>query len=271
MLVSGCETLDVSAPGEFTAYGAEASAAIVLTPPLTITPIATLTITPTPVTVAAGAKQQFVVTGRDIRGNTIRVTPTWSVVGAGTITPAGLFTAGYTSGSYTSAIRASSNGKTASATVVVPPATPATMLADDYDRSDEADLTLGPDVPGGVSLGYLTDNGLNGPHAPWHLVGGAARPVVGSGGQTTEIYYHGVTSPNLDVRWTVDSIGGENKYVTFIFRFSADDLFRMYYVQQWIGPDYHKLEMHYADYTNELPPPMGSRSSITSQNLMPSR
>ncbi len=87
---------------------------------VTIGPLVSLTVTPSPVTLAVAATQQFVAVGRDASGNIVPVTPTWAVVaGGGTITQGAIFTAGTVSGTYTNTVEASSNGIRAFATVTV--------------------------------------------------------------------------------------------------------------------------------------------------------
>lgn len=83
-------------------------------------PVATITVTPNPATLASGAAQQFTATGRDASGNIVSITPVWSVVaGGGTINGTGLFTAGVVAGTYANTVSASSGGVTGTATVTV--------------------------------------------------------------------------------------------------------------------------------------------------------
>ena len=85
-------------------------------------PISSLTISPTSVTLAQNGAQQFTVVTKDGRGTTITGTiPTWSVANpaAGSITQTGLFTAGTTAGTYTNAVVVTCSGITATATVIV--------------------------------------------------------------------------------------------------------------------------------------------------------
>ena len=84
-------------------------------------PLATLTLTPAPASVAVGATQQFTAVGRDVGGNVLAITPAWTVeAGGGTIgTGTGLFTAGSTTGAFTNTVKATSGGITATATVNV--------------------------------------------------------------------------------------------------------------------------------------------------------
>lgn len=92
--------------------------------------LATLTVTPASVTLAAGATQQFTVTGTDEDGNAVRVdAERWSVVsGGGTINAStGLFTAGTTAGTFTNTVTVTCNGITGTATVIVTPGPLATI------------------------------------------------------------------------------------------------------------------------------------------------
>jgi len=84
-------------------------------------PLATISITPGPVTVNAGATQLFTAVGRDAGGNVVTLVPAWTVVtGGGTInSTTGLFTAGSTGGTFTNTVRAGSGSVAAFATVSV--------------------------------------------------------------------------------------------------------------------------------------------------------
>lgn len=85
-------------------------------------PLATITVTPTPVTLAVTATQQFTAVGRDASGNIVQFAPTWSVVaGGGTIGSTGVFTAGGAPGTYLNTVQASNNTLKGFATVVVTP------------------------------------------------------------------------------------------------------------------------------------------------------
>jgi MYXO-CTERM domain-containing protein len=79
-----------------------------------------LVVTPAVASTQAGGTVAFSASGRDGNGNTVTVTPVWSVVsGGGTISPMGVFTAGTTTGTFANTVRAESNGVTAFATVSV--------------------------------------------------------------------------------------------------------------------------------------------------------
>ncbi len=100
---------------------------------------ATVTVTPTPVTLAIGATQQFTAVFKDAGGNVVTGNPTWAVLfGGGTIAQTGLFTAGTTAGTFTNTVVASMGTISGTATVTVTPGAlvtiqvtpnPATMLA----------------------------------------------------------------------------------------------------------------------------------------------
>lgn len=82
--------------------------------------LSTLTISPDPQTLAINGTQQFSVVGRDRSGAEVSVTPTWSVVaGGGTISSSGMFTAGTTPQTFAHTVKATSNGVSTTATVIV--------------------------------------------------------------------------------------------------------------------------------------------------------
>jgi hypothetical protein len=87
---------------------------------VTVGPLATITIAPSPDTLIVGAKQQFVAVGKDASGNILNMVAAWSVVaGGGSVDGAGLFTAGATPGTFQNTIKATSGSASATATVVV--------------------------------------------------------------------------------------------------------------------------------------------------------
>ena len=89
---------------------------------VTTGPLATITITPSPVTVAIRATQQFTAVGKDAHDNVVAITPAWSVVASGGAIDAstGLFTAGAVAGTFANTVRVSSGSISATATVTVP-------------------------------------------------------------------------------------------------------------------------------------------------------
>jgi hypothetical protein len=87
---------------------------------ITVTPgaLASISLTPTPITLAVTATQQFVAVGKDAGGNIVPFSPTWSIVaGGGTINQSGMFTANGTVGTYSRTVQVGSNGIIAFATV----------------------------------------------------------------------------------------------------------------------------------------------------------
>lgn len=96
---------------------------------VTVGTLASVTVTPNPDTLAVNGVRQYAAVGRDIAGNVIPITPTWSVTnGGGSIgSSTGLFTAGTVAGSFVNTIRATSGVISGSATTVVTPGTLATL------------------------------------------------------------------------------------------------------------------------------------------------
>ncbi|MCA2977882.1 MAG: hypothetical protein INH37_06335, partial [Myxococcaceae bacterium] len=84
--------------------------------------VASVSIVPATATVVAGGTTNFMAVALDSAGNMVAGTPTWSVVsGGGSITQAGVFTAGTVAGTFTSTIRATISGVSGQATVIVRP------------------------------------------------------------------------------------------------------------------------------------------------------
>ncbi|MHB1095504.1 MAG: hypothetical protein ACYC3F_04960 [Gemmatimonadaceae bacterium] len=111
-----------TAPGTFTNTVVATSGSITGTATVIVTtgPLATVTVTPNPVTLAISGTQQFTAVGRDAGGNVLAIAPVWSIVASGgAIGGSGLFTAGTVPGTYTNTVQASSGGITGRATVVV--------------------------------------------------------------------------------------------------------------------------------------------------------
>ena len=82
--------------------------------------LATITVTPNPVSLAINATQLFTAVGRDAGSNVVAITPVWTVVASGgSISSSGLFTAGTTAGTFTNTARATSGAISGSATVTV--------------------------------------------------------------------------------------------------------------------------------------------------------
>jgi hypothetical protein len=93
--------------------------------------LATITITPSNPTIAAGGTQQFTAVGTDGSGNVVAIDPVWSLNSVdGTISGDGLFTAGSTTGSFPNSISAKVGNITGTASVTITAASP--DVAGDY-------------------------------------------------------------------------------------------------------------------------------------------
>jgi outer membrane protein OmpA-like peptidoglycan-associated protein len=123
------------------------SASVKVTAPPPV--LATIIVTPAgPDSLLATTTRQYLAQGKDSAGNNYVFLPTWSIVsGGGTITPAGLFTAGSVPGVYTNTIKASSGGVAGYTTVTVTSsaalteASSATMQELVHFAYDKSDLT----------------------------------------------------------------------------------------------------------------------------------
>jgi hypothetical protein len=83
--------------------------------------LANIAVSPNPQTLAPGATAQLSAVGTDEAGNPMAITPTWSVVNSGGSVDAssGLFTAGAITGTFSNSVKASSDGKSGAATIIV--------------------------------------------------------------------------------------------------------------------------------------------------------
>ncbi|MEZ4586983.1 MAG: hypothetical protein R2909_11320 [Gemmatimonadales bacterium] len=107
---SGVFTAGTTA-GSFANTVRAAIGAVSATASITVTagPLAVIAVTPNLGTLAVGATVQLAAAGRDGFGNSVAVSPNWSVVaGGGTISASGLFTAGTAAGQFTNTVRACS-------------------------------------------------------------------------------------------------------------------------------------------------------------------
>jgi hypothetical protein len=84
-------------------------------------PLMTITILPNPAGMATNATQQFTASGQDANGNSVAISPVWSVVnGGGSINSSlGLFTAGASAGTFAQTIMVTSGMVSATASVTV--------------------------------------------------------------------------------------------------------------------------------------------------------
>jgi hypothetical protein len=87
---------------------------------VTVGSLATIAVTPSSAVLVAGSTQQYTAVGKDAGNNTVVITPVWSVVASGgTISAAGLFTAGSVAGSYANTVKATSGTISGTASVNV--------------------------------------------------------------------------------------------------------------------------------------------------------
>jgi hypothetical protein len=108
--------------GTFTNSIKAASGAIFGTATVTVGagPLASITVTPNPDTLAANGTQLFTAVGKDAGNNVLVISPAWSVVASGgAIDGTGLFTAGAVAGSFLNTVQATSGLISGNATVVV--------------------------------------------------------------------------------------------------------------------------------------------------------
>ncbi len=133
--------------------------------------LATLTVAPNPDTVRAGATQAFTATGRDAAGNPVAVVPAWSVAaGGGTISGAGVFTAGATPGTFANTVWATAGEVTGRASVTVVAATPASVAV----QPAAATLSVGATV----QLAATVKDGSGAPLSGLAVTWASARPAI---------------------------------------------------------------------------------------------
>lgn len=189
----------VNSAGRFTAPTTPGTSTVTvtcggLTATATITvtagPLATITVTPNPVTLAINTQQQFTAVGRDAFGNIVAITPVWSTTNPpGTINAStGLFTSGTTLGTYANSVRATSGTifGTATVTVIAGPA---------------ATLVVTPEIttlaPGGTQTFTAVGRDAGGNIVPinptWTVVNGGGTVPAGSMG-TTVVFTAGSTA-----------------------------------------------------------------------------
>ena len=109
-------------PGVYTSTVQAVSGGHTATATVTVVvgPLATITVTPDPQSLAINATQQYTAVGHDAGGNVVALTPVWTVVaGGGAISGTGSFTAGTVAGSFPVTVRATSGSLTGSASVTV--------------------------------------------------------------------------------------------------------------------------------------------------------
>ncbi|WP_165823907.1 carbohydrate-binding protein [Pseudochryseolinea flava] len=119
-------------------------------------PLASITVTPQGNTISVGQTLQFTAVGKDANGNTVSITPTWSVSSGGTISQAGLFTA---SGSGVTTVTATSGNISGTSTVTISGVSgssiPGRIEAESYATMNGVAKENTSDVGGGQNIGYI--------------------------------------------------------------------------------------------------------------------
>ena len=157
-------------------------------------PLATITVTPNPDTLAVRTSRTFTAVGRDAAGNVVAINPTWSVTNGGGTIPAGttgqtaVFTAGDVPGTYTNTVTATQGTISGSATVTVIAGPAATLVVTPETTTLAPGATqtftaVGRDAGGNV----VTIN------PTWTVVNGGGTVPAGSMG-TTVVFTAGNTA-----------------------------------------------------------------------------
>ncbi|MHB1192199.1 MAG: hypothetical protein ACYC6F_04055 [Longimicrobiales bacterium] len=195
-----------SAPGTYTNTVKAASGGVSGFATVTVNAgaLASITVTPNPVTLASTASQQFTATGRDAFGNVVAVSPTWSTVaGGGLIDGVGLFTAGTLPGTYTNTVQATSGGVSGFATV--------TVIAGPL-----ASITITPD-PASVGVGATQTFTAVGRDASGNVVAITPTWSVAAGGGTIDSgsgLFTAGTVPGTYINTVVATSGGISEFAT---------------------------------------------------------
>jgi hypothetical protein len=166
-----------------------------------VVPASIVITTPSGTTSVTGTIQ-FSATVKDADGNTIAVTPTWSVVnGGGAITTDGLFTAGDSVGTFVNTVVATSGPATSSSTVVVTAGTLASITV----TPDTVSLAIGAAqqfvAVGKDAQGHVVDI----PNRVWSVAaGGGTVDTAGmfTAGTTAGTFAHTVTATSGSISGT---------------------------------------------------------------------
>jgi hypothetical protein len=154
-----------------------------------------ITVAPSTVTLAAGASQSFAATGHFSDNSTESVAATWSATG-GTITSAGVYTAGTTPGEYRVIATAQGGALADTAAVTIPAPPPPNLVAIEV-TPPTATVAAGQSQTF-TALGRLSDNSTTAVPVAWTATGG----TVSAGG----VYTAGSTAGSFLVIAT--EIGG---------------------------------------------------------------
>lgn len=167
-------------------------------------PLASITITPHPVSMQTNGTQQFTAVGRDAGGNIVLITPVWTVVnGGGSINAStGLFTAGAATGTFSNTVKATSGAISGTATVTTTATAPA-LASITVTPNPATMLTFGQQQFS--AIGKDADNNIIAFTPVWSVVNGGGSINASSGLFTAG----GVTGTfNNTVRATSGAISG---------------------------------------------------------------
>jgi hypothetical protein len=178
-----------SATGTYTVTATDAVSGEADTSTVTVTAVqptvARVDLTPTSASVKPGATQQFTATGKAADGSGVAITPLYSATG-GTVSRAGLFTAGSTAGTYAVIARDSASGRADTAAVTVE--APAPTLQSVVVTPASASLTSGA-TQQFAATGKMSDGSSAAVSVTWTVSGGSITSSgLYSAGQTTGTY-----------------------------------------------------------------------------------
>ena len=118
--------------------------------------LTTITLSPNPATVSVGQSQQFTAVGKDQYGNTMSISPTWSISGTGnSISTSGLLTAS-AAGSFTLTATSGTVSGTSSVSIIQAGLViPGKVEAEAYNSMSGIATEPTADTGGGQNIGYI--------------------------------------------------------------------------------------------------------------------
>ncbi len=170
-----------TAAGTFTNAVSATSGAVTTATDVTVVggQVASVTVTPTPVTLDRGATQTFTAVAKDAQGNMVAGTPVWTLAdaNAGALDASGKLIASSKAGTYTNAVVATIGGIQGKATVVIRPGPVATVAV------TPASATLAPLGTTTFSAQPLDSSGnlRAGDVVVWSVTSGAAGTITQAG------------------------------------------------------------------------------------------
>ncbi len=176
-----------------TAHGSTMAQSATVTVTSTTPVLATIVVTPDPITVATGGTQQFTATGHFTGGGTGSVTVDWTATG-GTVNSSGLYTAGTTAGDFvvTATEHGGSIAGTAAVTLSVAPPTLTSITVAPTPVTIASSTTKQF-----AATGHFSDGSTGGVAVTWTATGGTV--------DATGLYTAGTTDGNYQVTATSTS------------------------------------------------------------------